>query len=66
LAGGIIGISLGAIIAFVLTRVQHLPTVGSGAFIGSAFMSAIAVGILSGLYPAWKAARVDPVAALRA
>jgi putative ABC transport system permease protein len=66
LAGGIVGIGLGSILAIALTRLQHLPTVGSGAFIGSAFMSAIAVGILSGLYPAWKAARVDPVAALRA
>jgi putative ABC transport system permease protein len=66
LAGGIVGISLGAILSVALTRLQHLPTVVSGQFVGVAITIAIIVGILAGLYPAWKAARVDPVAALRA
>jgi putative ABC transport system permease protein len=66
LAGGIAGIGLGVIFGAALTRLQHLPTVLSGEFVGVAFTIAIGVGILAGLYPAWKAARVDPVAALRA
>jgi putative ABC transport system permease protein len=66
LAGGIVGISLGAILSIVLTRLQHLPIVVSGQFVGVAITIALIVGILAGLYPAWKAARVDPVAALRA
>jgi putative ABC transport system permease protein len=66
LAGGIVGVGIGAIFAFGLTRLQHLPTVVSGEFVGIAFSIAMAVGSLAGLYPAWKAARVDPVAALRA
>jgi putative ABC transport system permease protein len=66
LAGGIVGISLGAILSIVLTRLQHLPMVVSGQFVGVAITIALIVGILAGLYPAWKAARVDPVAALRA
>jgi putative ABC transport system permease protein len=66
LAGGIVGISLGAILSVALTRLQNLPSVVSGEFVAIAFTIAIVVGILAGLYPAWKAARVDPVAALRA
>ena len=66
LAGGIAGIGFGAILSVALTRLQHLPIVVPGQFVGIAVTIAIAVGILAGLYPAWKAARVDPVAALRA
>jgi putative ABC transport system permease protein len=66
LAGGVVGISLGAIVAVALTRLQRLPPVVSGGFVGIAFTIAIGVGIIAGLYPAWKATRVDPVAALRA
>jgi putative ABC transport system permease protein len=64
--GGVVGIGVGAIAAVLVTRAQHLPMAVSTAFLAIAFTAAIGVGILAGLYPAWKAARVDPVAALRA
>ena len=64
--GAALGIFLGATLALALTSLQHTPTVLSGAFVGVAVTTAIGVGILAGLYPAWKAAHIDPVAALRA
>jgi putative ABC transport system permease protein len=64
--GAVLGIFAGATVALALTRLQHIPIVVSGTFVGLAVAVAIGVGILAGLYPAWKAARVDPVAALRA
>jgi putative ABC transport system permease protein len=66
LAGGIIGMTAGILFAFAITRVQHLPMVLSGRFLGASVAIALVVGVLAGLYPAWKAARVDPVSALRA
>jgi putative ABC transport system permease protein len=66
MAGGVVGIGLGASAAVTATRIQHLPIVVYLPFVGIAFSVAIGVGILAGLYPAWKAAHVDPVTALRA
>jgi putative ABC transport system permease protein len=65
-AGGIAGILLGALAAGLITRVQKLPLVVSGRFLLAALVIAIGIGVLTSLYPAWKAARVDPVRALRA
>lgn len=66
LAGGAIGMTCGSLVAFVIARVQHLPTVVSGRVLAASVAIAVVVGVLAGLYPAWKAARVDPVSALRA
>jgi putative ABC transport system permease protein len=65
-AGGIIGIAAGSTIAILMTRVQQLTTVVSDSFLATAVSVAMGIGILAGLYPAWKAAHVDPVTALRA
>jgi putative ABC transport system permease protein len=63
--GGALGIGIGLGGANIVTRMQHLPPIFAWEAIGLAVISSIVVGLVFGLYPAWKAANVDPIAALR-
>ena len=61
--GGLVGISLGSLIAILLSYV--LPSLLSGAWVLAAFIISIGIGLVFGIYPAWKAASLDPIEALR-
>ncbi len=63
--GGVIGIALGAIVAQVVRAVSPLPAYTPLWSVAVAFTFSIAVGLFFGLYPAMRAARLDPVEALR-
>jgi putative ABC transport system permease protein len=61
--GGVIGVALGAAIALGLKFL--LPSALSTIWVSVAFLSACAIGLIFGIYPAWKAANLNPIEALR-
>ncbi|MGI8786639.1 MAG: ABC transporter permease [Pyrinomonadaceae bacterium] len=63
--GGIIGLILAKLIGFIVSAFLLQTVIPWWAAVLSIGVSAL-VGILAGLYPAWKAARLDPIEALRA
>jgi putative ABC transport system permease protein len=63
--GGVIGVMLGSGISLVMLYGAHLPAVLSFFWIVTALLMCAMIGIVFGVYPAWKAARLDPVEALR-
>ena len=65
LAGGSIGMLLGITGAKLTTLIAGWPTIISGNVIVIAFFFSLAVGLFFGLYPANKAARLNPIEALR-
>ena len=63
--GGIIGLVLGEVLSVLINTYSPLPAyIPLWAILMSLFVSG-GVGIVFGLYPAWKAARLDPIEALR-
>jgi putative ABC transport system permease protein len=64
--GGVWGILLGILLAKLVTWTTSLPSTIEGWSIVGGFLMATSVGLFFGVYPASKAARLDPVVALRA
>jgi putative ABC transport system permease protein len=65
LLGGAAGITLGLAIAHVVAAYAEWPTVVTAGSIVLSTGVSITVGLVSGLYPALRAARLDPIEALR-
>jgi ABC-type antimicrobial peptide transport system permease subunit len=79
LLGGIVGVLSGWLLGLVLNRIiidymrsEQIPMLMEAPFfvvtwelVGGSLVFATLVGILAGLYPAFRAARLDPLAALR-
>jgi len=64
--GGVIGILLGALIVWGIPAIwPSLPAHMSLFWVVFGFASAAGVGLIFGIYPAWKAANLDPIEALR-
>ena len=64
-AGGLIGIVFALVVSFGLASVLHVPFVFNATIVIEAFVFSGAIGIVFGYFPARKAARLDPIEALR-
>ena len=64
--GGVIGVLVGSSIAFLLRLfLPSLPAQVSVFWLLAGLTTSIVVGLIFGIYPAWKAASLDPIDALR-
>lgn len=62
--GGVLGLLLAAGLSGVVRAATPIPmTITSGYILLSLFVSSV-VGLIAGIYPAWRASRLDPVIAL--
>ena len=64
LLGGLIGLGVAWPVTLVIQN--YLPATMSFTIIGIALLVSLVTGVLSGFFPAWRAARMNPVDALRA
>jgi len=65
LIGGVIGMVLGVTQGTILTTLMEVPLVISPFVVVGSMLFSMAIGIFFGLYPANKAAKLDPIDALR-
>ena len=65
LLGGLLGVGLGMLGALALTPVLQIPVEISWPATALALAVSLAIGVLAGVYPASRAARLAPIDALR-
>ena len=63
--GSLIALPIGVAGGWIATSYADIPLTLVPFWFGVAVLVGIAVGVVAGLYPAWRAARVDPIDALR-
>jgi len=61
--GGVIGLCVGSGLALIVSI--WFPSSLSTLWVTVAFLSSCAIGLIFGIYPAWKAANLNPIEALR-
>ena len=64
LAGGFLGVALGVGIALLIPHISELSTLLTAAPIVGSFVFSVLIGLIFGLYPAQKAAKLNPIDAL--
>ena len=63
--GGVLGIAIGGGVAWLVDKFSPFPAVMQPTWVVAAFVTSVVVGLTFGLWPAAKAARLDPIEALR-
>jgi putative ABC transport system permease protein len=63
--GGLLGVGFGFVAPLAIEHFAKMPTIVTPAAPVAAFLISAGVGVVFGLYPAWRAANMDPVEALR-
>jgi putative ABC transport system permease protein len=64
-AGGVAGAALGVVGSLLIQRFASWPTALSPLMLAVALLMALSVGVGFGFYPAWRAAHLEPMEALR-
>ncbi len=65
LSGGVIGLIFGAVIPLIITAATNVKTVLTFPAFAVAFTVSVTVSVIFGIYPARRAAMMDPIEALR-
>ncbi len=65
LVGGLFGVAMGLAIPGMITALTNLPTVVTPLSVGLSVVISVLIGVLFGIYPARRAASLDPIDALR-
>jgi putative ABC transport system permease protein len=63
--GGVIGISVGLFSAFLFRLIVSFPAEVPVWAVAAGLLASVFVGISAGFYPAYKAANLDPIEAMR-
>jgi putative ABC transport system permease protein len=63
--GGVAGIGFGLSLSWLIAHTAEWKTIVTPASVIIAFSVSVAVGVVFGIYPAMKAAKIDPIEALR-
>jgi putative ABC transport system permease protein len=66
LAGGVLGVAAGWALAFVVSSASPLPARVTPWSVALSLVLGAGIGVLFGVYPASRAARLDPITAMRA
>jgi putative ABC transport system permease protein len=61
----VLGILAGAAVAWLVNALSPFPATLQPLWVSLGFLTAVSVGLVFGLWPAEKAARLDPIEALR-
>ena len=64
MVGGVIGVLFAYLVSFIIISATPVPMFITLSYILFAVLSSGIIGVLSGLYPAFKASKLDPIVAL--
>ncbi len=64
-SGGILGILIGLLLGWIVAQVTPLASGVSAFWIVLGFSFSVSVGLIFGIYPAYRAAKLDPIVSLR-
>ncbi len=64
IAGGLLGLLLGVTLGQAISRISGMPVDLAGEYAIVSLVFSMVIGMVFGIYPAWKAAQLDPIEAL--
>jgi len=62
--GGVIGLLVAAVISWIIRASTPIPMTITVGYIALALVFSGGIGMIAGIYPAWKASRLDPIVAM--